>query len=120
MIKRINNNQKDFYKYMGPIFGSRTVQRETSDRFYDDDEKEWILNIINKEIISVVSMKNNEIKNIYTKDPFSLIELLKMIYKEVKCGTVPIVYLEIYSGAGYILMEEYKNFVKIKGGMSVE
>ena len=42
MIKSINNNNPDFYKYMGKIFGSRKVQRDTEDRFYDDNEKEWI------------------------------------------------------------------------------
>lgn len=62
MIKRMINTDKDFYKYMGSIFGSREVQRDTKDRFYNDDDKEWIIDIQNKTIISVISIKTIRLK----------------------------------------------------------
>ncbi len=37
MIKRMRNTDRGFYGYMGRIFGSRQVQRDTGDRFYDDE-----------------------------------------------------------------------------------
>lgn len=120
MLRRMINTEEDFYKYMGRIFGSREIQRKTSDRFYDDDTKQWILDIIGNEVISVVSIKNSEIKNVYAKDAFSLMEILKSVYKEVKKGVVPEVYREIYTGAGYEIIKEEKNFITIVGGMNNE
>ena len=117
MIKRMNNSGRGFYGYMGKIFGSRKVQRETSDRFYDDDEKEWIMDIRNGSVVSVVSIKDTIIKNVYTDDIFSLIDVLKIVRSEVTGGVVPIIYREAYSTADYKIMEEKKNFLEIKGGM---
>lgn len=39
-IKRVTNSDKNFYKYIGRIFGSREVQRITSDHIYDNADKE--------------------------------------------------------------------------------
>lgn len=116
MTKRMINTDKDFYKYMGQIFGSREVQRDTGDRFYDDDDKEWVIDVQNKTIMSVISIKNYTIKNVYANDVFSLIDVLKCVHSEVFDGTVPILYREAYAAAGYKIMEEKKNFLKIKGG----
>lgn len=120
MIKRLNNTDRGFYGYMGHIFGSRKVQRETSDRFYDDDGKEWILDIKGESILSIVSVKDCEIKNVYTEDAFSLITVLKVIYSEILKGTVPAIYREIYAAAGYQIVEEKKNFLIIRGGAANE
>ena len=64
MIKKMTNKDSNFYKYMGEIFGSREIQRETSDRFYDDDGKEWFLYTELGVTLSVVSVKENVIKNV--------------------------------------------------------
>lgn len=120
MIKRMNNSSPEFYGYMGKIFGSRKVQKETSDRFYDDDGKEWILHIDKKSVSAVVSVKDNIIKNVYAEDAFALMEILRGIYTEIYNGLVPISYKEIYVGAGYKIVEEKKNFLEIKGGKEVE
>lgn len=119
MIKRMNNTDPAFYGYMGKIFGSRKVQKETSDRFYDDDGKEWILHIDKKSVTAVVSVKDNIIKNVYAEDAFALMEILREIYREICKGLVPISYKEMYAGAGYKIVEEKKNFLEIKGGKEV-
>ena len=41
MVVKMNNKLEGFYGYMGKIFGSRIVQRQISDRIYDDNDKEW-------------------------------------------------------------------------------
>lgn len=120
MIKRMFNTDKDFYKYMGQIFGSREVQRDTGDRFYDDDDKEWVIDVQNKTIMSVISIKNYTIKNVYANDVFSLIDVLKGVYSEVSGGIVPVLYREAYTAAGYKVAEEKKNFLIIKGGRASE
>lgn len=116
MQKRMSNTDRDFYKYMGKIFGSRQVQRDTGDRFYDDDGKEWIIDVQNGNVMSVVSIKDSTIKNVYADDIFSLIDVLKQIYPEVSGGTVPIAYQEAYTAADYEIANEKKNFLIIRGG----
>ena len=32
----MDNKQENFYTYMGKVFGSRIVQKQTNDRIYDD------------------------------------------------------------------------------------
>ena len=40
-IVRTNRNEADFYRLLGPYFGSRRIEKETRDRFYDDPGKTW-------------------------------------------------------------------------------
>lgn len=116
MIKRMSNKSPGFYGYMGKIFGSRKVQRDTGDRFYDDDVKEWIIDIQKKNVMSAVSIKNFVIKNVYADDVSSLIGVLECVYPEVITGTVPVIYREAYISAGYTVTGEKKNFLIVKGG----
>lgn len=120
MIKRMTNAHKDFYKYMGHIFGSREVQRKTFDRIYDDSDKEWIMKIEKNAVVAVVSVKDSVIKNVYAEDMDSLIEILKEIYQEVDTGTVTKVYQKEYISAGYKVIDENKNFLTIRGGKNIE
>lgn len=120
MVKRMKNTDRGFYGYMGKVFGSRRVQRDTTDRFYDDAGKEWIIDVRNGEVVSVISMEKMLIKNVYAEDVFSLIEILKSVYAEVSSGTVPSAYREAYTAAGYQITEEKKNFVVIRGGKTDE
>ena len=41
MIKKMTNSTPGFYELMGPIFGSRDIEKITGDRFFDDDDKIW-------------------------------------------------------------------------------
>ena len=63
-IKKINNKTENFYQYMGKFFGSRLVEKQTSDRIYDDDKKDWYVYIENDNVIAFVSIQNKIIKNV--------------------------------------------------------
>ena len=121
MILKMNNQDKDFYKYMGPIFGSRKVEAETRDRIYDDDNKIWYLytNQKSKKVLSLVSVSTNVIKNVYTTDEKYLIELLKEVQQDIsiKSSVVPIVYKDIYKEIGLTVTEinGYKNYISVRG-----
>lgn len=105
---------------MGNIFGSREVQRITSDRIYDDSGKEWVMKIQDNTITAVISLKDSVIKNVYAEDTDSLVEILKEIYLEVDIGIVTKAYQKEYISAGYKIVGEKKNFLTIKGGKSIE
>ncbi len=115
---KITNKDPGFYNLLGPIFGSRKIQRETSDRFFDDDKKEWRLELDDKEeVIAIISISGKTIKNAYCQNRKSLVRLLKDVYDCTGISTVPSIYLDAYKKAGYEIIESgLKNFTKIKGG----
>lgn len=117
MVVKMNNKQEKFYTYMGRMFGSRIVQRQTNDRIYDDSDKEWYLNIEDDRVVAFVSLSNNTIKNVYTIKDSYLSEILKIFKKEVKINEsiVPNLYKNLYTKAGYSIndMNTLKNFISI-------
>lgn len=117
-MQRIKNTDTGFYDIVGPVFGSRKIQRVTKDRFYDDDEKEWIVQLdSNKNVIYAISIIDGIIKNIYSESPEATTDALKEIYNEISYGVVPVVYKNLYISAGYEIEESVMvNFVKIVGG----
>lgn len=120
MILKMNNQDKNFYKYMGPIFGSRKVESETNDRIYDDDKKLWYLyaNQRSKKVLALLSISSNTIKNIYSTKEKYLIELLNEIQQDmpIKPSVVPIVYKDIYEKSGLIVttINGYKNYISVR------
>lgn len=116
---KMTNKDPGFYNLLGPIFGSRKIQRETSDRFFDDDEKEWYLEIgDDTEILAVISVSGETIKNVYSSSQNSLVKLLKNVYPFTESSIVPSVYLEAYKKSGYTVEDSgLKKFIKIKGGI---
>lgn len=117
---RINNDDENYYHYLGPLFGSRKVQRETKDRFYDDPGKEWLIHIdINNNVDSALSVNGGIIRNIYSENHKETIKTLKNIYTDVYSGIVPSIYRDLYEKAGYQIVDINKiNFIEIRGGKS--
>lgn len=113
---KIDRSNPDFYKVMGPVFGSRLIQRQTNDRFYDDPDKEWFIEQSGDHIDYVISVKDGVIKNIYLENGAKAVEALKAIYLDVTSGIVPACYAGVYMEAGYLVSENSANFVTIKGG----
>ena len=121
MKLKMNNRSKDFYTYLGPIFGSRDVEAETKDRFYDDDNKEWILHISHGCVDTAVSINDEGvIRNVYIRNAAAGYEILSELFPEAAPSVVPIKYAEIYEKCGYTVRDRSVNFVKIFGGASYE
>lgn len=118
---KMSRKDPDFYSVMGPVFGSREIQRKTGDRFFDDDNKEWhVFTDLHGNVTTVLSVSKNLIKNVYANDMDCLFLLLKDIYPEIKSGIVPIIYTEVFKSAGYRVSESSKNFIQVTGGFSDE
>lgn len=117
MVIKINNKDERFYIYMGKMFGSRIVQRQTNDRIYDDNDKEWYLNIEDDRVVAFVSVAKNVIKNVYGIRESYLMEIFKQLKKDVKINEsiVTNLYKEIYIKSGYNInpMNTLRNFVMI-------
>ncbi len=117
MIIKMTNKEEKFYQYMGKIFGSRLIERQTNDRIYDDDNKEWYIYLEEEKVMAFVSINKDVIKNIYTTKEKYLEEILKEIKKEKKIAysIVTNCYAELYQKCGFKINQnqEYKNFIAI-------
>ncbi|HIS61010.1 MAG TPA: hypothetical protein IAC14_01995 [Candidatus Scybalomonas excrementigallinarum] len=119
-MKIMTNQSKGFYQIMGKVFGSREIERETKDRIYDDDEKEWYIELDKeKNVLAFVSIKDKTIKNIYGT-PDKLEKILTKVYPIVTTGIVTKKYVQIYIKCGYKVEDLYSYFVKIYGGYTDE
>lgn len=118
MIIKMNNKCEDFYTIMGKVFGSRIVQNETHDRFFDDNKKYWYVYIDDETPVAFVSVIDDVIKNIYCINEESLVKLLNSIKKEIniKDSIVTNAYVSAYELSNLIVdtSNGYKNFVVIK------
>lgn len=116
MRKILCRGDKDFYTVLGPVFGSRKIQRESGDRFYDDENKIWIVSTDGDGVFTVVlSMAEGILKNIYIENSKEAAAILKEIKKDVISGKVPSKYVDTYKSAGYTVEEYTSKFVKIIG-----
>lgn len=117
MIIKITNKEEKFYQYMGKFFGSRLVERQTNDRIYDDDNKEWYIYLEAEKVMAFVSISKNVIKNIYAIKEKYLEDILKEISKNnnITNSIVTNYYAELYEKCGFKINkeQEYKNFVTI-------
>ncbi len=121
MRLRMNNRDRDFYTYMGPIFGSRDVEAETNDRFYDDDNKEWYLNITHGCVDAAISINDEGvIRNVYIGNANAGYEILAELLPEAAMSVVPRRYADLYEKCGYRVRDRSVNFVKIYGGAAYE
>lgn len=117
MLIKMTNKEEKFYQYMGRIFGSRLIERQTNDRIYDDDGKEWYIYLEEEKVMAFVSISKNVIKNIYTTKEKYLENILKEIRKQnnITYSIVTKSYTEVYEKCGFKISknQDYKNFITI-------
>lgn len=117
MIIEINNKDDRFYQYMGKFFGSRLVERQTNDRIYDDENKEWYLYLDKDMVVAFVSMQNGVLKNLYSYKEKYLEEILEHIKNKEKVRTSIVTkkYIDVYKKCGIQIIDDnmYKNFVTV-------
>ncbi len=117
MVIKITNKEEKFYQYMGRFFGSRLIEKQTNDRIYDDDNKQWYIYLEEEKVMAFVSITKNVIKNVYAMKEKYLEEVLKKVKKEndITYSIVTNYYKEVYEKCGFQISknQEYKNFVII-------
>ena len=117
MIIKMTNKDEKFYEYMGRLFGSRLVEKQTNDRIYDDDSKEWYIYLEEDKVVAFVSISKNVLKNIYTTKEKYLEEILNQIKEEnhITYSIITKSYAEIYEKCGFKISknQDYKNFVLV-------
>lgn len=108
--RRISRENEGFYAALGPVFGSRIIERETHDRFYDDPDKIWY--IVDQGAASVL---NGVIRNFYAADDAraeSIIAAMQADYPRLT-GVAPRKYKKIFEKRGFRAKEYRKNFIEV-------
>ena len=116
MIVKLTNKDESFYQHMGKFFGSRLIQKETSDRIYDDNDKSWYIYLKDDISLGFISVSKNTIKNIFAVKTDYIIELLNTVQQDIPLSpsVVPNLYSDIYKECGFnVNNTSYKNFVVI-------
>lgn len=111
-ILKLDRSSGDFYAYMGPIFGSRVIEQETKDRFYDDAGKIWYL----IPGCGAASVLNDTIRNFWASTPEAaraLLDELTRTYARLK-GVVPNRHEGCFRDAGFSCAGHRKNFLEVR------
>ena len=117
-IVGMTNCDPGFYILMGPVFGSRDIERQIKDRIYDDADKTWYLLTEKKRVLALVSLVGTKVKNLYGQNQDQISQLLQELPDGVS-GIVPAMYRSGYEQTGFTVKSHSENFVKI-GGKSYE
>jgi len=116
IIRKLNNRSKNFYVYLGKLFGSRVVEEVTLDRIYDDADKKWYVYFDRDHPCAFVSMKGYKIKNVYAEKKQYLVPLLKEVINDevIIPSVVTKTFESEYRAAGFKTKERSVNFVEIE------
>lgn len=109
-IRRTTQTDSDFYLLMGPVFGSREIERATHDRFFDDPGKVWYV-----ASEGTASVLNGVIRNFYAADEETALALLDVLTSEYANlrGTVPRTWRTAFLAAGFSVEDHSRNFIEV-------
>lgn len=111
-IQKLIRSDENFYRIMGPFFGSRQVEHVTHDRFYDDPGKVWYT----AGAKGAASVLNSEIRNFYAADQETAEALLSVIERDYRflSGIVPRRYREAFVAHGFSARDYRTNFLEVE------
>jgi len=98
-ILKLERNNPDFYRLLGPVFGSREIEKKSHDRFYDDPGKVWYL-VPGQAAASVLE---NTVKNFWADSAEAGDALLQGLIQEYDSlhGIVPLCYSDLFEARGF-------------------
>lgn len=111
-VLKLNRENEDFYVYMGPVFGSRLVDMDTRDRFYDDADKQWYV-VPGK---GAASVREGSIRNFWAVSDEIADAMIAAILEDNPRrleGVAPMQYEECFKNAGFHVEGYRKNFIRV-------
>lgn len=111
-VLRLNRASAGFYDIMGPIFGSRIVERATRDRFYDDPDKLWYC--LPGE--GAASLRRGSVRNFWASSEGAARRLIEALMEDNARieGVIPIPYAQEFERAGFDVRPYRVNFVEVE------
>lgn len=114
MVKVLTRGDADFYPLLGPVFGSRQIEKITHDRFYDDTGKIWYVFAGR----GAASVSGATIKNFYAENSETAEAILRSMKEKHShlTGIVPRIYQAEFEAAGFDVLEYKRNFMEVSYG----
>lgn len=108
---KLTRDDANFYVLLGPVFGSRALEKETHDRFYDDPGKIWYL--LPEE--GVASILNGVIRNFWAADDRAAEMLIQALQQDAERlrGILPRIYEKPFRRLGFHTTGYRKNFIEV-------
>ena len=111
-VIRMTRENEDFYRWMGPVFGSRLIEQETHDRFYDDPGKLWHL----IKGLGTASVRDSVIRNFWAgsaEAAEALVADMLLCWPDLS-GIVPRSYESTFRAMGFKTFPHRKNFIEVR------
>jgi len=119
-IVPLSRDNKDFYRLMGPVFGSRTIAKEIGIHAYDDQDKEWFVLMDGCVIYGCASLRGGLISDCYVKPAHRGQGYFSAILKRVLMEPVPVfratctpASVTAFLSAGFNVVGKTKNFTRV-------
>ncbi|MNQ51551.1 hypothetical protein D3C85_655380 [compost metagenome] len=120
LVEQLKRGDPDFYRLMGPFFGSRKVAAEVGIHIYDDSDKIWIVGSLSHDIVAIMSLRGKTISDCYVlpehrgKGIFT--ELLSHCLSAHggSLATCTAASLPAFLSTGFEIISSTKNFTRVK------
>lgn len=111
IVMRLTPTDAEFYSWLGPIFGSRAIEKKTRDRFYDHPDKRWYL-VPDRGAASVLG---GVVKNFWAEDEQTARALLTAMLQDQPHlrGIVPRIQAEAFDALGFRIARYKTNFIEV-------
>lgn len=120
-IRVMSNDNPAFYRLLGPLMGSRNVEKEVGIRMYDDADKYWYTAWHGDIFAGVASIRGRVVSDCYVKPQYrckgALTAMLSSIVKDNTTGlkaTCTSMSRGVFERAGFKLVAKTKNFYKME------
>jgi hypothetical protein len=120
-ILSLSRENKDFYRLMGPYFGSRKVAAEVGIHIYDDEDKEWFAAYVCGALVGFASLRGNVVSDCYVKPSWRCAGVFSAILSRIllamptglKANCTP-ASLGTFLALGFQVKSKSKNFTRVE------
>lgn len=119
-VKPLPRNDPEFYRLMGPFFGSRSVAAEIGIHVYDDESKQWAIAMRGSVVVGFASVRGPVITDCYvvpgSRNQGIFAEILAFIleHSQGSSANCTSASLPAFLKAGFQVVSKTKNFTKVK------
>jgi len=120
-IRVMSNDNPAFYRLLGPLMGSRKVEKEVGIRMYDDADKFWYTAWSEDVFVGVASVRGRVVSDCYVKPQHrsmgALTAILGSIVSDHPCGLKAVctsMSRGVFERAGFNQVAKTKNFYKME------
>lgn len=119
-VELLSRDDPDFYRLMGPFFGSRKVAAEVGIHIYDDPDKIWIVALLYRDIVGILSLRGKTVSDCYVLPGHRGAGIFKQLLSRCLAdygGSLAIctaASLPAFLAAGFEIVSSTKNFTRVK------